>query len=174
VTSSVSLIQPTLTFLKDELDWSSRKAIMVVGAINLAVTGFIILTIGFGTLDELDFWAGSVLPVVSGLVMIVLFGHFLGIDRGFKEMHRGAELRVPRVYRFIMKYVTPSYMIFLLIFWAIQDWWPLATMQNITDPRQFLIIGITRGLLLGLVLLLIYMVYVANRRHKFPQVGKED
>jgi neurotransmitter:Na+ symporter, NSS family len=174
ITSSVSLIQPVLTFLKDELDWSHRKSLFIVAAANLIVTGFVALTIAYGTLDEMDFWAGSVLPVVSGLVMIVLFSYFLGIDRGFKEMHRGAELQVPRIYRFIMKFITPAYLIFLLVFWGIQDWWPLATMQNISDPKQFLIIGITRGMLLVIVILLVYMVYVAHRRHKFPHVGGED
>ena len=174
ITSSVSLVQPALTFLKDELDWSRRKALVVIGAMNLAVTGFIAMTIGFGTLDEVDFWAGSVLPVVSGLVMIVLFSWFLGIERGFKEMHKGALMNVPRVYRFIMKYITPAYMIFLLVFWAIQDWWPTATMQNITDPQRVLMIGITRGILLALALLLVYLIYVANRRHKFPHLTGEE
>jgi hypothetical protein len=35
-------------------------------------------------------------------------------------------------------------------------------------------IGITRGILLALALLLVYLIYVANRRHKFPHLGGEE
>ncbi|RPH94130.1 sodium:calcium symporter [candidate division KSB1 bacterium] len=174
ITSSVSLIQPLLTFLKDELDWSHRKSMAVIGAINLLFTGFVVFTIGYGTLDEMDFWAGSVLPVVSGLIMIVLFSYFMGIDRGFKEMHKGAELHLPRFYKPILKYVTPAYLLFLLGFWAIQDWWPTATMQNVTDPKQFLIIGVTRSIMLAFIVFLIYLIYRADRRHKFPKLMRGE
>ncbi|MFZ5433485.1 MAG: sodium-dependent transporter [Calditrichota bacterium] len=172
ITSSVSLIQPFLTFLKDELDISHGKAISIVAGLNLLITGFVIATIRWGTLDEMDFWAGSVLPVVSALIMILLFAFYMGIERGFKEMHRGAEMKVPNIYRFIIKYVTPTYLILLLIFWGIQDWWPTATMQSITDPTQRLMISITRGLLFLLLLLLIYLIYRAHRRGKFPKLER--
>jgi NSS family neurotransmitter:Na+ symporter len=174
ITSSVSLIQPGVTFLKDELDVSHRKAITLVAALNLVVSGFLVFTIAWGTLDEMDFWAGSVLPVASALIMIVLFSFFLGIDRGFKEMHRGALLTVPGIYRFIMKWVTPAYLIFLLGFWAYQDWWPTATMQNVTNDRQFLWIGVTRTVMLAFLLLVCYLVYRAHRKGKFPHLKGEN
>lgn len=170
VTSSVSLIQPLITFLKDELEFSQKQAILFVGAINLVVTGFIVFTMRWGTLDEMDFWAGSVLPVVSGLIMIVMFSYFLGVNKGWEEMHRGSELRVPGIYRYILKYVTPTYLIFLLGFWAYQDWWPTATMQHITDSTQALMLSLTRGILFAFMLLLIYLVFRANRAGKFPQM----
>ncbi|MDD5088379.1 MAG: sodium-dependent transporter [bacterium] len=168
VTSSVSLIQPLISFLKDELNIGHVKAILLVAGLNLIVTGFIVATMRWGTLDEMDFWAGSVLPVVSALVMIVLFAFFIGVNRGFREMHQGALIRVPRIYKHIIKYVTPTYLVVLLIFWGIQDWWPTATMQRITDPTQAWMIGITRGLLFAIVLLLLYLVYRAHRMGKFP------
>lgn len=168
VTSSVSLIQPLISFLKDELNIGHGKAITLVASLNLLVTGFVVFTMRWGTLDEMDFWAGVVLPVVSALVMIVMFAFFIGVNRGFREMHQGALIRVPRIYKFIIKYVTPTYLTVLLIFWAVQDWWPTVTMQSITDPTQRTMIGITRGILFAIVLILLYLVYRAHRMGKFP------
>ena len=33
------------------------------------------------------------------------------IEKGWEDMHRGADLRVPQIFRFIIKYVTPLYLI---------------------------------------------------------------
>jgi hypothetical protein len=36
-------------------------------------------------------------------------------------MHQGADIRIPKVFYFIMKYVTPVYLLALMILWPIQD-----------------------------------------------------
>ncbi|MBU0507962.1 sodium-dependent transporter [bacterium] len=174
VTSSVSLIQPLITFLKDELNIGHGRAIVLVACANLLITGFLIGTMRWGTLDEMDFWAGSVLPVISALVMVLIFAFFLGINKGFIEMHRGAEIRVPGIYKYIIKYVMPVYLIALLVFWGIQDWWPTATMQSITDPTQALMIGITRGIMFVILLFLLYLIYRAHRLGRFPKLTGGD
>ncbi len=172
ITSSVSLIQPAITFLKDELNVSHGRAIAWVAALNLLVTGFVVLTVAWGTLDEMDFWAGTMLPVVSGLIMILLFSFFMGIDKGFEEMHRGAQMRVPSIYRIIIKYITPAYLIFLLVFWGIQDWWPTVTMAKMTSSTQIFWVSVTRVMLGALLALILILIYRAHRRSRFPELRR--
>lgn len=172
VTSSVSLIQPLITFLRDELNMTRGKAIFWTGFINLVITGFIIATIQHGTLDEMDFWAGSVLPVVSGLIMVLIFNIYLGIDKGWEQMHHGALIKIPTIYKYIIRYVTPAYLILLLLFWGIQEWWPIATMQGVEADKASWI-SITRLVMSAFFALLVYWVWQADKRGKFPKLHKE-
>jgi SNF family Na+-dependent transporter len=43
------------------------------------------------------------------------------MEKGWKEMHKGADLKVPKFFRFIIKYVTPVYLLILLAVWTYQD-----------------------------------------------------
>ena len=172
ITSSVSLIQPLITFLKDELNLSHGRAISATMLINLLVTGFVIFTIAHGTLDEMDFWAGSVLPVVSGLIMVLIYLRFLGIQKGWDELHHGALIRVPSVFKFIIRYVTPIYLILILGFWLYQDWWPLMLMRD-AAPEQIPWLWGTRAIILAFFLFLVWLTYRAARLGKFPVVQKE-
>ncbi len=174
ITSSVSLLQPTIAFLEDELNLNRQSAVMLLGTVGFCVTSFVILTLRFGTLDEMDFWAGTVLPVVSATIMVVLFAYVLGVRRGFEEMHRGADMNVPVIYKFIIRYVTPFYLMVILAVWGYQEWVSLILMRNITDPTQFLFVLITRIILLALLGTILLLILKADRRGRFPKLkGKQ-
>lgn len=71
----------------------------------------------YGALDEMDFWAGTVGLVVFALIEITIFNLFFGTDRGWKELHLGAEIRVPDIFRFVVRYVTPLALLAICVFW---------------------------------------------------------
>jgi NSS family neurotransmitter:Na+ symporter len=174
ITSSVSLLQPTIAFLEDELNLNRQSAVMLLGTVGFFVTSFVILTLRFGTLDEMDFWAGTVLPVISATIMVILFAYVLGVRRGFEEMHRGADMNVPVIYKFIIRYVTPFYLIVILAVWGYQEWVSLILMRNITDPTRFLFVLITRIVLLALLGTILLLILKADRRGRFPKLkGKQ-
>ena len=50
----------------------------------------------FGFLDELDFWAGTFGLVVFATIEIIIFSWIFGVKKGWEEMHKGADLKVPR------------------------------------------------------------------------------
>ncbi|MBN1268956.1 MAG: sodium-dependent transporter, partial [Kiritimatiellae bacterium] len=60
ITSSVALMQGAITFLQDELEWSRRKAVTVVGLFVFLGVHIPVLGLKAGALDEMDFWAGTV------------------------------------------------------------------------------------------------------------------
>jgi NSS family neurotransmitter:Na+ symporter len=121
ITSSVAMTQPAIAFLEDEFKWKREKAVLVVFSVLVSMTAFVIAFFKFGFLDELDFWAGTFGLVVFAAIEIVLFSWIFGLKKGWQEMHKGADLKVPRVFRFVMTYVTPIYLLVLLAVWTYQD-----------------------------------------------------
>lgn len=131
LTSSVSLAQPCVAFLQDELGFTRRRATIALGVAYGALLVPLSLLWARGWLGEFDFWAGVLLLVVFGLVETVFFGWVMGVDRGFEELSRGARIRVPRVFRFVMRYVSPLYLLFLLVGYLATEWWDQIVMKDV-------------------------------------------
>jgi hypothetical protein len=74
-----------------------------------------------GFLDELDFWVGSFGLVLFALMEAVLFAWVFGMDKGWVEITKGATIPVPRLFYYVIKYVTPLFLLLILVAWAIQD-----------------------------------------------------
>lgn len=121
ITSSVAMTQPAIAFLEDEFKWKREKAVIVVFSVLVTMTACVIAFFKFGFLDELDFWAGTFGLVVFAAMEIILFSWVFKIKNGWEEMHKGADLKVPRVFKFIMTYITPIYLLVLLGVWTYQD-----------------------------------------------------
>jgi neurotransmitter:Na+ symporter, NSS family len=75
----------------------------------------------YGFLDELDFWVGTFGLVVFAVIEIVIFSWVFGARKGWDELHKGSDIRVPRVFRFIIQYVTPVYLLVILAVWTWQE-----------------------------------------------------
>ena len=65
--------------------------------------------------DEFDYWAGTVSLVLFALFEIILFGWVFGMKKGWKEINLGADIKIPVVYRFIIKYITPALLLAVFI-----------------------------------------------------------
>ena len=121
ITSSVAMTQPAIAFLEDEFKWKRQKAVNAVFSVLATCSAIVIAFFRFGFLDELDFWAGTFGLVVFAAIEIVLFSWVFGLKKGWQEMHKGADLKVPRIFKFILTYVTPIYLLVLLGVWTYQD-----------------------------------------------------
>jgi SNF family Na+-dependent transporter len=121
ITSSVALAQPAIAFLEDEFKWKREKAVIVVFSVLVTLTAAVIAFFKFGFLDELDFWVGTFGLVVFAAMEIVLFSWVFKIKKGWEEMHKGADLNIPRIFKFILKYITPLYLLILLGYWFYTD-----------------------------------------------------
>ncbi len=136
ITSSVSLIQPAVSFLEDELGWGRRKSVIALGAVSLVACLPAIFFLGHGFVDELDFWGGTFFLVVFATIEVILFAWVYGIDRGWQEMHQGARLRIPVFYKYVIKYVTPLFLLGLLGIWSYQQFWPFIIMKGVSPADQ--------------------------------------
>ena len=116
ITSSLSMLQPTKAFVEEALGVDKKVSTMIVTAWGL-VGNFLVLwfskdgTVG----DTIDFWVGSFLILVVAGVQIVAFGWIFGLDRGIAEAHEGAQIRIPRFFQFVIRYVSPLYLIVVIV-----------------------------------------------------------
>ncbi|OIO75763.1 MAG: sodium:calcium symporter [Elusimicrobia bacterium CG1_02_37_114] len=131
ITSSVSLAQPAVAFLEDEFDIDKKSAVTIFGIITFLLCQPAIFFLGKGVLDELDFWGGTFCLVLFATVESILFSWIFGIDKAWKEIHSGADIAIPKFYKFIIKYITPTFLLFILGFWLYQEGLPAILMKNV-------------------------------------------
>jgi len=115
ITSSLAMGTPWIGFLKDEFNWKHKPAAWSFGLIILILALPTIFFFKYGVFDEYDYWAGTVSLVIFALLESILFAWGFGITRGWEEITAKAEIKVPSIYKFIIKYVTPVLLLWVFI-----------------------------------------------------------
>jgi SNF family Na+-dependent transporter len=188
ITSSVALTSPFMAFLIEKLDISRKKAAKIVGLILFLFGLPVIFFLKYGYMDQYDFWIGTFLlaflALCESLVFVFAFsgskvlssriknkwkGYLkFGMDTGWEEMNRGAELKMPRFFYYILKYIVPIYIIVLLIGWIWQDIssdTSTILMRGI-EPKHVLFQWIARLTILGVILGIGFLVKMIWSRKK--------
>jgi SNF family Na+-dependent transporter len=163
ITSSVSLAQPAVAFLEDEFNITRKKAAATFGLIAFFLCQPVIFFLGRGVLNELDFWGGTFFLVVFATIEVILFAWVFGMERAWDEIHKGADMRVPKIYKFIIKYVTPLFLFLILGMWLKQEWLPIILMKEVASADRPFVFGTRLGLLF-IFLILAILVKIAWRR----------
>jgi hypothetical protein len=105
--------------LEEGLNLGRKSSLTIAG---LIVTFGSIFTAYFTenlqALDTMDFWICNVFIFIMAGVQIVIFGWVLGIDKGMEELQYGSQIRLPYCFRFIMKYVSPLYLLIVFVAWV--------------------------------------------------------
>jgi SNF family Na+-dependent transporter len=173
ITSSLSLSQPAIAFLEDEFNISRKKAVTIFGVATFVLCQPSIFLLGRGAVNELDFWGGTFCLVLFATIETILFTWVFGIDKAWEEMHHGAELRIPRIYKFIMRFVTPVFLIVILgSFFISKDGRDNIFMANVSEADRPYVLG-TRLMLALMIAVLSIMVRIAWRK-KAKRTGKEE
>ena len=165
ITSSVSLAQPAIAFLEDEFNISKKKAVIIFGIASFILCQPAIFFLKHGVVNELDFWGGTFCLVLFAAIETILFGWIFGMEKAWEEMHHGAEMRLPRIYKFIIKYITPLFLIIILIAWSWQQGIPMFLMKTASETDKPYILGI-RLMLLAMFIILGILVKIAWSRRK--------
>lgn len=122
VTSSLSMLQPAIAFLEEGFELKRHASVAVLGLITAIGAGFVVFfSEGLVALDMFDFWVGTLLIFVLGMVQVFLYGWVFGIERGEVELHQGAHIRVPRLVQYILKYVSPLFLGAIFIAFCINN-----------------------------------------------------
>jgi len=135
ITSSISLAQPAIAFLEDEFDLERKKAVMIFGLICFIISHLSILFLSRGVVDELDFWGGTFALVLFATVETILFVWIFGMDKAWEEMHSGSDIKLPVIYKFIIKYITPLFLLFILGFWTFQKAIPTFLLKGVKEEN---------------------------------------
>lgn len=126
ITSSLAMGTPFMGFMQDEFNWSRKKSALTFGLIILALGLPTVFLFQMGVFDEYDYWAGTVSLVVFAMLEVILFSWIFGMKKGWGEINSGADIKIPIVYKYIIKYVTPI-MLIIVFFGALvrpekDDW----------------------------------------------------
>ena len=118
VTSSLSMLQPAIAFLEDGFGLKRRGSIAILGVVTAGgASATLYFSKGLIALDHTDFWC-NLMMVVAATCQVLIFGWVIGAERGVREMNRGADVRVPRFIAFMIRYVTPTFLIIVLGMWS--------------------------------------------------------
>jgi hypothetical protein len=130
ITSSISMLQPVIAFFEEGLGLRRHASVALLGLIAALGTGFVVyFSKGLVALDTFDFWVGTFLIYTLAMFQVVLYGWVFGIERGYDELHQGANMRVPRLVQYVLKYVAPAY---LLVIFATFCW---QSLLNKEEPK---------------------------------------
>jgi len=163
--SSIALAQPMMAFLQDEFKLSRRSAAVTVGGLCLFLAIPVVIFLRHGFLDEMDFWLGTFGVVLFAFVEIILFIWVFKPHNAWKEIQMGADIKIPRIFFFIMQYVTPAYLIILLGAWLSGDGMDILFMKNV-QPENYPYIWFARFLMTAILFTLFFLVFVAWRQNK--------
>jgi NSS family neurotransmitter:Na+ symporter len=165
ITSSVAMGQPVIAFLEDEFNMSRKKATATLAAVILIAVQFVIFFIRFGFLEEMDYWAGTFGLVLLALIETILFIWVFGADKAWAEMNEGGDIKIPRPFYFLMKYVTPLILAGIMVWWLFQDAIPILLLKGVPSENIPYIWG-ARALMLLLLLGLFVMIHFAWKKRK--------
>ncbi len=161
ITSCVALATPTISFLQEEFDWTRKKAAYGIMAVAFVLGFTHVVFYDNGFMNEWDYWAGTFGLVLLATIEIFMFGYLFGIDRGWESMHSGADIQVPAIYKPIMKYVTPAFLVVLFTWWGATEAVDVLLMNDVTDPENLPYRWASRLLILAIVGLACWMIKTA-------------
>lgn len=122
VTSSLSMLQPGIAFLEESMGIKRHQSVAILGLITAMGCGFVVyFSKDLKALDTIDFWVGTFAIFILATLQIILFGWGIGIKRGLEMANEGASFKVPAIYGFIMKYVTPSFLLAIFGYWLAKN-----------------------------------------------------
>ncbi|MBX3042639.1 MAG: sodium-dependent transporter [Candidatus Kapabacteria bacterium] len=168
ITSSVAMAQPIISFLKEQFGFTHKKAVIVIGICIFVCVQFVVLFLKFGFLDELDYWAGTFGLVIVALSEVIVFAWIYGMDKGWEEINKGADIKIPRIVYYVIKYVSPLYIGFILVYWTIEDAIPILLMEKVPVENVPYLWG-ARLMMIALYAGFTWLVYKAWKlnKHKF-------
>jgi len=180
ITSSLALSQPAMAWMQDAMGLTRRKAALVIGALIIICVQPVILLPG--VLGEFNYWAGTFGLVLFSSVEVILLMWVFGSKRAWGEIHKGAEIRIPTIFRLIMTWVTPLVLLGMLGWWGYEQAWPILTLEvdsggkawapGILEAQRGNIL-LARGLMIGIFVLFALLVAVAARRGHFRRLEED-
>jgi len=138
ITSSLAMGTPFMGFVEDEFGWGRNKSAIILGILILILALPTILFFEYGVFNEYDYWTGTVSLVVFAAAEIILFSWVFGVKKGWEEITRGSDIKVPNIYKFIIKWITPIFILVIFVTALIKplhgEWtdWQLAFHQLMT------------------------------------------
>jgi len=160
VTSSISMLQPVLAFIEEGVVASRAKATAILGVVSTCGTALVVhFSRDLVALDAMDFWVGQIGIFLLATTIVVVFSWVMGADKGIAEIRRGALLELPPGFRFVIKYVSPTYLVAIFALFLLDNASGYLTQLSQNYEAEIAVVFI-----FALLLLLTIAVAAAGRR----------
>lgn len=164
VTSSLSLLQPSIALLEEGLGLNRKKSVAMLGGISLVGTGFITYySKGLTALDTVDFWMANFFIFVFATVQTLIFGWVVGRDKGYEELSAGAEIAVPKWIMGVIRYVSPTYLLVIFALWCKEEL-PGRLKDIQMTPEGPSVALLSLAFIIAVLILFAFIISRANRR----------
>jgi len=173
ITSSVAMLTPITAFFREEFGIRREVAAWGLGAFCF-VFGLMHLTwLGHGFLDEWDYWAGTFGLVLIAVLETVVFVWIMRPEKAWASIHQGADIRIPGIFRFIMTYVTPLYLLVILGWWGATEAVPILLNHRSAGSMEPVMaadmpfVNLSRAVILLFVVCFLVLVRLAWKRNGY-------
>ena len=175
ITSSLSMLQPAIAFLEEGLGLNRKQSVAFLGLLTAIGCVFVVyFSKDLKALDTMDFWVGTVCIFMMATTLIILFGWGLGLERGWKEAHYGAEMRIPDFFKPIIKFVSPLYLMgvfALFLLFNVFGWdpatgrfEPTAYVRDLIGPEPSTVARLSLVLMAIVVVFFLILIGTAGKR----------
>jgi NSS family neurotransmitter:Na+ symporter len=120
IDSAFSLLETTSASLMDKFGWKRLPSVTLVAVISFGLGLPMVTGAGLYWLDIIDHYALGYIITTSALLECVIVGWGLGAGKLADEVNRNAEIKIGRVWGFMVKFFTPLALGGILI-WNIVD-----------------------------------------------------
>ena len=172
ITSSVSMLTPTVAFFREEFGFRRAQTAWISGGVCLLFGLLHVQWLQYGFLDEWDYWAGTFGLVLVAVLETVIFMWVFKPENAWKSIHMGADIQIPRIFKFIMTYVTPIYLFIILGWWGWQDAIPILLNERAAGggpvtAENIPYITMSRGIIVLFAVVFLVFIRAAWKRNKY-------
>lgn len=173
ITSSVAMLTPVTAFFREEFGIKREKVAWSVGALAFVIGLMHVHWLGHGFLDEWDYWVGTFGLVLVAVLEVVVFVWIFKPENAWNSIHMGADIQIPKIFKFIMTYVTPIYLLIILTWWGKDEAIPILLNQrsagsaNPVSDIDMPFITISRGILVLLIVGFLFAIRMAWKRNGY-------
>ncbi len=115
ITSTLSIAQPFVAFLSNNYDWSQKRTSYFLGIVIFVMAMPCIFFFDKGVFDQYDFWGGTVSLFFFAMLEAIAFSWVMGVNKGWKLIHENADMQLPGIFRFVLRFVTPTMLIIIFV-----------------------------------------------------------
>jgi len=183
VTSSLSMLQPCIAFMEEGLGLNRKQSVTLLGLLTAFGSFFVVyFSKDLKALDTMDFWVGTVCIFIMATILTIIFGWGLGIERSWKEAHRGAEMGIPGLFKPIIKYISPLYLISIFVLFVLVNvfGWnpttghfePSGYVMDLVGPQPNTVARLSVGLIATLIVF--FLILIGNAGRRWQRSGAPD
>lgn len=123
LTSSISLMETSVSTLVDQFNWSRKKSTLLMGIFvivmgSASALGFSVLDFvkifGMNILDFFDFLTNSVMMPIAAFATCILIVRVVGLKKVAEEVEISSSFKRKKLYNFFMKYLVPICLFIIL------------------------------------------------------------